>query len=112
MNERTAEQIQDEATVERLINLIDGHRWLADGRGPYAYNDGRYDDEVMAFVASLVEVLPAGRWHPWQTWLDHADRIKAALYRAREEGLSDELTDEIDRLLGDQKVPEIPRYEP
>ena len=77
LNAYERRQKQDMFLTERLTNLIRGRAWLADGRGQYAYNDGRYDDEVMSFVQQLLDVLPGGRWEPIQSWIDTAERALA-----------------------------------
>ncbi len=74
------ERDRDMLTVERLTNLIDGYAWLAEGRGPYAYDDGRYDDDVMHFVGSLVEALAnGGRWQNIQHFMSEYESLKTKL---------------------------------
>lgn len=57
-----------EATLEMVKALADGYDWLSDGRGPYAYDDGRYDDDVRQFVGQLLELLPSGNWLGMREW--------------------------------------------
>lgn len=65
-----------ETTLEMVNALATGYGWLSEGRGMYAYDDGRYDDDVRTFVGQLLELMPSGNWLGFPEW--------EAKYRAME----------------------------
>ena len=64
----TTERDKAEATLEMVKALADGYGWLSEGRGPYAYDDAHYDDDVRTFVGQLLEMLPSGNWLGMPAW--------------------------------------------
>lgn len=86
-----------EATLGMVKALADGYDWLSDGRGPYAYDDGRYDDDVRQFVSQLLELLPGGNWLGMPEWEAKYRSTEAENARLREQakllvGAFDDLT--------------------
>lgn len=59
--------------------LADGYGWLAEGRGSYRYDDGRYDDDVRAFATQLHELLPSGNWLGFPEWEAKYRRMEAEI---------------------------------
>lgn len=82
-----------EATLEMVKALADGYDWLSDGRGPYAYDDGCYDDDVRQFVGQLLELLPSGNWLGMREWEAKYRSTEAenAWLREQAEALADAL---------------------
>ena len=74
-----------EARMQRVLNVVGGYDWLGEGRGPYNYDDARYDDDVMAFVQELHGALE-GQWgtEPTQTLLNQLHESKVTITSLRE----------------------------
>jgi hypothetical protein len=73
--EQQAQTLED--FRDRVVLVVDSYDWLREGRGPYSWDDHRYDDDVQAFVTALQELMPPSRSVGWRDMNRYVDKLEA-----------------------------------
>lgn len=66
--------------MQRVRNILNEYGWLAEGRGPHAYDDSGYDDDVRAAFAALIDATdPHINHEPYRSLLKRSARMDRAI---------------------------------
>ena len=77
---RKIRELESEADrYQALQSVITSYSWLADGRGPHAYDDLEYDADVRTFAQALLTCLPPYKSQPFQAVLTERDKLRCRI---------------------------------